>query len=313
MTENYLSCAEAEENIDAYIDGELLASDAERVAEHLGKCESCRNLYNDIIRLKNDVRESVPDMPNDLHETIIRAVRAEKSAEIKRKISKKIRIFGGAGIAAVFCLIVAISPFLNGQFWQTKDASLGLLSDEVVYMEDANNKAEDILFADKVENETSASQIAPVETDMTGYIDTSLLQSVESSSSEADCVEIYNSDGIQSEELNELVPYACSAFSNLYAENIYSASLPMNIATQYVDEDGDGFVGLVKIVSVQSNITDNGGEYGDTDCVNIAPQGDYWGAVVIRDGIAHFVCFDADAYSYDSVEQQVRTIRFSEN
>jgi len=52
-----VSCQQIGELLSGYIDGELTQGSRQRVALHLDGCATCRKEYDDLVRLRNGVRE----------------------------------------------------------------------------------------------------------------------------------------------------------------------------------------------------------------------------------------------------------------
>jgi mycothiol system anti-sigma-R factor len=70
--ENPADCAEVLNQVYTYLDGELSASDLDRIREHLADCSPCLQQYDLDIALKALVRRSCRESaPADLRERIL--------------------------------------------------------------------------------------------------------------------------------------------------------------------------------------------------------------------------------------------------
>ena len=81
MLLGFLSCKEAIENLNAYLDGELSPRDVRLVDKHLRLCRECTRKYKFEKELLDGIREKLERIqaPADLRERISRALADEQS------------------------------------------------------------------------------------------------------------------------------------------------------------------------------------------------------------------------------------------
>lgn len=107
--------------LSAYIDGELDGIEEARVRSHIEECPECREMYERLIMLSGKIKNACPEIPRDLHERIMGAVRNE-SGKNKRRISnlgislRRHLLPIGAGAVAVICLVLVGSPVFRSGF-----------------------------------------------------------------------------------------------------------------------------------------------------------------------------------------------------
>ena len=122
------------ESLSAYLDGELEAAEAEKVEKHIENCPECRELFDRLSSVSEEVKGLGVEIPADLHSQIMRSVdKAKAEDDISARQKKlsfsarvhKIGLWCGAGIAAVLCLAVIGGPLVREGFSldAAKDAS----------------------------------------------------------------------------------------------------------------------------------------------------------------------------------------------
>ena len=95
-------CAEVGEQLSAYLDGELCASDAEAVEAHLRECPECARLCAALRALRAELAEAQLDPPPTLHTRVMATVRKENRLRKLRRFT----VAASAGLAAMFCFVV---------------------------------------------------------------------------------------------------------------------------------------------------------------------------------------------------------------
>lgn len=100
--------------ISAYFDGELSEEENERIKAHLEVCGECRALYSEFFELSDGIKKS-SEIPDDLHECIMRAVKSAERRQTARKISfiRRAGLVCAGAACAVLCMAVLAKPFLS--------------------------------------------------------------------------------------------------------------------------------------------------------------------------------------------------------
>lgn len=138
-------CELVRRELSAYLDGELEDADAERIKNHIDGCDDCREVFEMLSDISEDIRSVKIDIPEDLHLHIMSAVNEEKAKDGGEKAKKfnsrirKIALWCGAGAAAIICLTLIGSPIFRG----------GFELDMAKSADDAANFAADISFSGK--------------------------------------------------------------------------------------------------------------------------------------------------------------------
>lgn len=93
------NCDEIGELLDLYIDKELSSAEAEDIQEHLKFCQGCRIKYEQLCNVKEVLKNSALELPENLHENVIK--------EIKNNRKKQHGLY--YAIAAGFAGVIIIS------------------------------------------------------------------------------------------------------------------------------------------------------------------------------------------------------------
>ncbi len=102
------NCERILDLLNAYIDGELDVSESERVRAHIEKCESCKKIYDELVKVNKMLANSAEDAPTEILDGVMKKIKSEKRGKIInfRKIS-------GVAVAAVILLAVVSSPLVG--------------------------------------------------------------------------------------------------------------------------------------------------------------------------------------------------------
>lgn len=109
-----MDCKEIKKLLDEYPDGELSPEESEAVRAHLLQCPECRAEWLLEKQLRDDISAAAPEVPADLHEHIMEAVRKEQSANETRVPNRRSSRFGNrlrafVAMAATFVLIGTVA------------------------------------------------------------------------------------------------------------------------------------------------------------------------------------------------------------
>ena len=102
------NCENILDLLNAYIDGELDESEAERVRAHIELCENCKKTYEELVKLNQMFSDSVETAPDGLVDSVLEKIKGEKCGKVInfRKIS-------AVAAAAVVALAVVGSPLIS--------------------------------------------------------------------------------------------------------------------------------------------------------------------------------------------------------
>lgn len=110
-----MNCKEIKKLLDEYPDGELSPEESETVRAHLLQCPECRAEWLLEKQLRDDISAAAPEVPADLHEHIMEAVRKEQSVNQTTRVpNRRSSRFGNrfralVAIAATFVLIGTVA------------------------------------------------------------------------------------------------------------------------------------------------------------------------------------------------------------
>lgn len=103
---NKHSCEKYDRMIDDYIDGLLNDKDREKLEAHLSTCEECRRSLRFAAALREMIRISAENQPDDMHQKIMESVKKEQKINSRKKL---IRLGAIAAAFAVICLSSAVA------------------------------------------------------------------------------------------------------------------------------------------------------------------------------------------------------------
>ncbi len=101
------SCKKYDLMIDDYIDGLLSDKERDELEEHLSKCEECRRSLRFSIALRQMIRVSAEEPPENMHQKIMGSVGKEMRSK-KREKAKIFRLGAVAAACALICLTSAV-------------------------------------------------------------------------------------------------------------------------------------------------------------------------------------------------------------
>lgn len=111
-----MNCKETRKLLDAYPDGELPPEMTGAVRAHLLQCPKCRAEWLLEKQLREDISAAAPEVPADLHERIMEAVREEQSGKTtveipapRRSVRFGSRLRALVAMAAAFVLIGTVA------------------------------------------------------------------------------------------------------------------------------------------------------------------------------------------------------------
>ena len=122
-------CQQSSESLSDYVDGLLAPADRAALVEHLGACESCRGLVDDLMRLKDAARSLGPIAP---------PARIWQNIQASLPSSKREARTQWIGLAAALVLVTAGAYFFTRL---TAPASPGLSNSSVAQQEKGNANA----------------------------------------------------------------------------------------------------------------------------------------------------------------------------
>lgn len=174
--------------LSAYIDGELDGTEEARVRSHIEECPACREIYERLVLLSGKIKNACPEIPRDLHERIMSAVRNE-SGKKKRGIQDWSRLLHrhllpiGAGAVAVICLVLVGSPVFrsgfsmkNGRAAEAMDISQGeAIAEFEAYSIDTRAASPDKYSFDITEEKTVLNPIQTADSECEGENFTSVV------------------------------------------------------------------------------------------------------------------------------------------
>ena len=102
-------CARAQALFDAAVDNTWDESERTFFESHLKECETCRAEYGQYEQTVAAIRDTAPDIPADLHTSILKHL--EKKKRRSAVILNRIRIAGGVCAAALLCVAILKAPF----------------------------------------------------------------------------------------------------------------------------------------------------------------------------------------------------------
>ena len=127
-----MNCKETRKLLDAYPDGELSPEMTGAVRAHLLQCPECRAEWLLEKQLREDISTAAPEVPADLHERIMEAVRKEQSgkttAEIpaqRRSVRFGSRLRALVAMAAAFVLVGTVALTVALTITHRKDSVSG--------------------------------------------------------------------------------------------------------------------------------------------------------------------------------------------
>lgn len=100
-----MNCDEYEMLISAYADGELDGSDLKRLKAHISQCDSCRRIYEDTLRLQEDLTQALLASP------IIPDLVSAVESRIRPK--NQVRFAWAWAVAAVFVGLALVTAALR--------------------------------------------------------------------------------------------------------------------------------------------------------------------------------------------------------
>ena len=104
-----MNCEKFEELILTMPDGELTQEERDALAAHIAVCPHCREMYDTVRALSAELKAE-PDLPSELHDEIMSAVRRDKRA--KKPAPVRLRRYLAA--AACFAVVVAAAGTVIG-------------------------------------------------------------------------------------------------------------------------------------------------------------------------------------------------------
>lgn len=117
------SCVEWQAQLSAHADGELAATDAITVAQHLSGCEVCSNEFNDLLRTMKTIHERMP--PHKAPDALRARVRADLAnadfGAASRRVSHARRRLERWLVAASLT-VVAGGAYVAGAHWAPSPA-----------------------------------------------------------------------------------------------------------------------------------------------------------------------------------------------
>lgn len=134
-----MACLDRQEQISAYIDGELASHEMHEMTEHLKKCEHCRDYYlelKSIIESVNELEE-LP-LPSGFHEQLMERLLEEKQPTHSWRFNYRM-----VNVAAIFLFVVVFAVIgINqlGQFQMKKSASPEAVSSEMATTTDTETE-----------------------------------------------------------------------------------------------------------------------------------------------------------------------------
>lgn len=128
------SCEHAKMLFDDSVDERLNESESAFFEEHLKECETCRTEYEQYKQTVTAIRDTMPDIPADLHASILKKLESEKPKR-SAVILRRIRAVSGICAAALLCVAALNVPFLH-----RAKSSLNMKDSENLYYADACNE-----------------------------------------------------------------------------------------------------------------------------------------------------------------------------
>ena len=108
-------CAVIQEMISAMLDGELSENERAAVEAHILNCSECAAMYADFAALSEETGEMLAEVPDSLHDKIMKGVRTS------RKPKKSVLITLRPYVSAAACLVViigAVMAFKDGRSFE---------------------------------------------------------------------------------------------------------------------------------------------------------------------------------------------------
>jgi len=97
-----ISCADASDSLEPYLDGDLPTGEADRLREHLGSCAACAAELALAERIQRELRSlPQPDCPPEVIERVVRAGRGEVVPFPSRDRASRPRIAAAAAVLAL--------------------------------------------------------------------------------------------------------------------------------------------------------------------------------------------------------------------
>ncbi len=131
-------CDKYTDNISLYVDEMLDKSEALELENHMNTCEDCRQVYNNLLALK-DMLGNMDDIefPDDLHSNIMNAVENSKETKVENKVIKiDFRKYVAAAVSIAAFLFV-FSPVISNSFYK-KEPNVTLMADPVTAKQELN-------------------------------------------------------------------------------------------------------------------------------------------------------------------------------
>jgi anti-sigma factor (TIGR02949 family) len=120
-TNDEISCADALDFLEPYLDGDLPAGQADRLREHLGSCAACAAELALAERIQRELRSlPQPDCPPEVIERVVRAGRGEVVPFPGRKEPLRWRIAAAAAVVALTVGGGSLFVHLQNQRLQTQ-------------------------------------------------------------------------------------------------------------------------------------------------------------------------------------------------
>lgn len=94
------NCEKIQEMISAMLDGELSEQERIEIKEHIALCSDCAAMYEDFAALREELKESLAEVPASLHANIMDAVRSAP------KPKKPLQVLMRPYMSAAACLII---------------------------------------------------------------------------------------------------------------------------------------------------------------------------------------------------------------
>ena len=111
------SCAEWQAQLSAHADGELAATDALALAQHLSRCEACAKEFNDLSQTMTTINEKLPPLkaPDGLRARVLADLTSADFGSASRRVSAARR--PERWLMAASLVLVAGSAYVGGGRW----------------------------------------------------------------------------------------------------------------------------------------------------------------------------------------------------
>lgn len=101
-----MNCEKIRELLFEYVNGELDATSAKEVEEHIAECESCKNEYELLLGMSEAINEAAYEAPSELHGVIMSGIAAEKKRMRRARLIKNLTAIGAS--AAAFVIVINV-------------------------------------------------------------------------------------------------------------------------------------------------------------------------------------------------------------